>query len=91
MSLVDRLRASGVSEKRLYLIGLAQRAPDAGIKATDEELAIAHEYNNAPDEFAAAKIRARNPKAVANGRHALQAIDAWIDRNEIARKHGGAQ
>lgn len=90
MSLADRLRAIGVSEQRLFFIGLAQRAPEAGIKATDAELAIAHEYNEA-DPMTAAKIRARHPRAVANGRSALRAIDAWIESNGIAKKHGAVK
>jgi hypothetical protein len=92
MSLTDRLRANGVSEQRLFMINLALRAADVRERASDDELAVAHEYNTLMDrgeKFAAARLRAKNPRAVSRGREALRGIDHWLDQNDVQRKHHG--
>jgi hypothetical protein len=87
--LANRLRAAGVSENRLYSIGLARRAPDLPDRATDDELALAHEYNELKKSqpFEAAKLRERNALAVDRGSKSLRAIDQWLDDKQIAAKH----
>ncbi len=90
MSLANRLRASGVSEERLFMINLALRAADVRERATDDELAAAHEYNTLMDRgerFAASRLRAKNPGAVSRGREALRALDQWLDDKDIKAKH----
>ena len=88
--LATRLRALGVSEERLFNIGLATRAPDVTVKATDDELSLAHEYDthkSSGRHFEAARIRASKPRELARGKAALSAIDQWLDSNEITQKH----
>jgi hypothetical protein len=89
--LASRLRALGVSEQRIFNLGLASRAPEVTAKATDDELTIAHEYDqhkSAGRHFEAARIRASKPRELANGKEALAAIDQWIDGAGIKAKHG---
>jgi hypothetical protein len=89
--LANRLRAAGVSESRLHSIQLASRA-DLPERATDDELALAHEYAELKktQPFEAAKLReqAGNAVAIDKGARSLRAIDQWLDEKQINAKHG---
>lgn len=87
MSLADRMRAIGVSEERIFSMGLARRSGELPDTINDAELALAHEYERA-NGFERGRIRARNPEGLNRGRDAVRAIEAWLEAKKINQKHG---
>lgn len=86
--LAERLRKLGVSEERIFAMGLAQRSGELPDKLpADEDLALATEYE-ASDPITRARLRSRNPEGIERGRAALRSINDWIAKRKINEKHG---